>query len=264
MEDFVFHRPRSLADALTAIRAAGEGKFLAGGQSLIPVLKLDLAQPSDLVSLASIDGLGKIEVGGDALTVGAMCTHAQVNESAGVRESITGLADLAGDIGDPAVRNRGTLGGAIAHGDPAADYPGALLALGARVKTDRRTIKADDFFTGMFETALEPDEIVTAVEFPKPEKSSYAKFPHPASKYAIVGVFVAKGREGVRVAVNGAASQVFRVTAMEQALDQNWSEDALDGISVPPDTLMSDPYASAEYRAHLVSVMARRAVATAT
>ena len=261
MQNFEFHRPKTLEEAVAALKNTdGDGKLLAGGQSLIPVLKHELAMPSALVSLEGIDGLDGISVDGDTLTIGASCTHAAVASSDAVKGAIPALAELASHIGDPQVRNRGTLGGSVAHADPAADYPAAVLGLGATIKTDRREIKADDFFTGFFETPLESDEIVTAVHFPKAEKSAYAKFASPASKYAIVGVFVAKTADGVRVAVTGAGPKAFRVTEMETALAANFSSDAIKDISVSADDLNGDVEANAEYRAHLVTVMARRAV----
>jgi len=262
MKNFAFHRPQSIPDALALLRADDAAKLLAGGQSLLPVMKLDLAQPSGLVSLSGIKDLkGVRSDGGDRgeLVIGAFTTHDEVASSAEVKKRIPGLAALAAGIGDAQIRNRGTIGGSLAHADPAADYPAAVLALGATIVTDRRSIAADDFFTGLFASALAPDEIITAVRFPVPERAAYAKFPHPASKYAIVGVFVAKTAGGVRVAVTGAGAKAFRVPAMESALSANFSPDALNGIKVPAADLRSDNTASAEYRAHLVTVMAQRA-----
>ncbi len=261
MNRFEFHRPTSVADAVGLLRGKDGAKILAGGQSLLPVMKLDLAAPSDLVSLSGVSELHDIRIDGDRVAVGALVTHDEVSRSPDVRSKIKGLADLAAGIGDAQVRNRGTVGGSIAHADPAADYPAAVLALGATVVTDRRRIAADDFFTGLFETALERDEIITAVHFPAPQASAYVKFPHRASKFAVVGVMVAKTGGGVRVAVTGAGPKAFRVPEMEKALAARFSPEALDGISVPADTLNSDPEASAGYRAHLIGVMARRAVA---
>lgn len=260
MQSFEFHRPKTVAEAVEALKSADEGKLLAGGQSLLPVMKLDMAAPSDLVSLRDIEELKGIREAGGAVVIGAASTHAQVAGSEVVKNKLPALAALAEQIGDPQVRNRGTLGGSVAHADPAADYPAALVALGATIETDRRELKADDFFTGLFETALEEDEVVTAVSFPVPEKAAYSKFPNPASRYAIAGVMVAKGPAGVRVAVTGAGPCVFRVEAMEKALASNWGAAALDGISVPADDLQSDADADAEFRAHLVGVMAKRAV----
>jgi aerobic carbon-monoxide dehydrogenase medium subunit len=261
MQDFQFHRPQTVAAAVEALKGRPEAKFLAGGQSLIPVMKLGLAAPSDLVSLTGVEALRGIRVEGGQLVIGAGTTHAEVAESDQVRKVLRGLADLAAHIGDPQVRNRGTLGGSLAHNDPGADYPAAVLALGATVVTDRRTLAADDYFKGMFATALQPDEVITAVRFPLAEKAAYAKFPHPASRFALVGVFVAKGPQGVRVAVTGAGAGVFRVAAMEKALSGRFAPEALDGLTVPSAGMTEDPFASAEYRSHLAGVMARRAVA---
>jgi aerobic carbon-monoxide dehydrogenase medium subunit len=262
MQDFAYRRPSSLKEAVAALKAAPEAKLLAGGMSLVPILKLGLANPSELVSLRKVPELRGINVADGRVSVGAASTHAQVAASAVVRETIPALARLAEGIGDPQVRNRGTLGGSIAHADPAADYPPALVALGATIQTDRRQIAAQDFFKGMFETALAPDEIVVSVSFPVPEKAAYAKFPNPASLFAVVGVFVARTKgKGVQVAVTGAGPAVFRVAAMEQALGSKFSVDALSGVSVATDGLVNDPSASAEYRAHLIGVMAKRAVA---
>lgn len=264
MYAFDYHKPSSVADAVSALKGADDGKFVAGGQTLIPTLKQRLAQPSDLIDLGGIADLGGITVSGSAVTVGAMTKHAAVAGSAEVAGAIPALAALAGGIGDPQVRNRGTIGGSIANNDPAADYPAACLGLGATIKTSAREVSADDFFTGLFETDLAEDEIIVSVSFPKPEKAAYVKFDNPASRYALVGVFVAKTAGGVRVAVTGAGQNgVFRVPEMEQALSANWSADALSGIAVDPDTLNADIHASAEYRSHLITVMAKRAVAAA-
>lgn len=261
MKSFDVHRPASVADAIGLLKERGGAKLLAGGQSLIPVLKLDLAELSDLVSLAGLADLRAIRADGATITIGALATHDDVSRSAEVVRAIPGLAALAGKIGDPQVRNRGTLGGSIAHADPAADYPAALVALDATVVTDRREIAADGFFTGLFETVLERDEVITAVRFPIPKRSAYVKFAHRASKFALVGVMVAETTGGVRVAVTGAASKVFRHTAFEEALTARLEPGALDGIATPADDLNGDGEASAEYRAHLVGVIARRAVA---
>jgi carbon-monoxide dehydrogenase medium subunit len=229
---------------------------------LLPTLKQRLASPSDLIDLAGIGELQGIAIDGDAVVIGAMTRHADVAASSDVQQKIPALAALAGDIGDRQVRNRGTIGGSIANNDPAADYPAACLALAATIKTNSREIAADDFFTGLFETALEDGEIVTAVRFPTADKAAYMKFKNPASRYAIVGVFVAQAAGGVRVAVTGAgAGGVFRVPEMESKLAANFTAPALEAIAVSPDDLNSDIHASAEYRAHLVGVMARRAVA---
>jgi carbon-monoxide dehydrogenase medium subunit len=260
MKDFEFHRPSSVQDAVALLRARGGAKLLAGGQSLLPVLKLELAEPSDLVSIAGLKELRDIRLDGDKLLIGALVTHDGVHRSPEVAKAIPALAALAGGIGDAQVRNRGTLGGSVAHADPAADYPAALLGLGATIITDRRSIAADDYFTGLFQTALEADELITAVAFPIPKRAAYIKFAHRASKYALVGVLVAETTGGVRVAVTGAGAKVFRLTAFEQALQGSMTASALDGLTVPVAGLNGDAEASAEYRAHLIGVMARRAV----
>ena len=260
MENFEFRRATTIDEARSAVSSADAGKFLAGGQSLIPLLKLGMASPDRLVCVKALDELRGIERDGDVVVVGAAMTHAEVAESDVVREAIPGLADLASRIGDPQVRNRGTLGGSIAHADPAADYPAALVALGATVVTDRREIAAEDFFQGMFQTPLEGDELIREVRFPVPERSAYAKFPNPASRYAIAGVMIARTNGAVRVAVTGAGPGVFRVSWMEDALSSSFHPEALDGVDVDPGALTSDLDASAEYRAHLVKVMAKRAV----
>ncbi len=261
MYAFEYHRPSTLAEAAQLLASRPEAKLLAGGHTLLPTLKQRLAQPSDLVDLSAIAELRGIREEGGGLTLGATVRHGEVEGSDLVRRVIPALAELAAEIGDPQVRNRGTIGGSIANNDPAADWPAGLLGLGATVRTNRREIAADDFFTGMFETALEEDEIITAVHFPRPEKAAYAKFPNPASRYAIVGVFVARTANGVRVAVTGAGPCVFRADEIERALSADFSPQALDGVAISPDDLNSDIHASAEYRAHLVKVMARRAVA---
>jgi aerobic carbon-monoxide dehydrogenase medium subunit len=260
MYEFTYHKPASLA-AAAKLLGEEEAKLVAGGMTLVPTLKLRLAKPSDLVDLAAIGGLKGIKEECGGLTIGAMTRHAEVQRSDIVKRVIPGLAELAGMIGDPAVRNRGTIGGSIANNDPAADYPSAVLGLGATIVTTKREIAGDDFFTGMFETALGPDEILTAVKFPKPQACAYQKFRNPASRYAIVGVFVARTGSGVRVAVTGAGPCVFRVPEMEAALAKSFSADAIKDIAIPDEGLNSDIHASAEYRAHLVGVMARRAVA---
>ncbi len=262
MHDFTYHAAGSVADAAAKAAAGEDAVLMAGGMTLLPTLKQRLAQPSDVVDLAAVAELRGIRVSGGTVTVGAMTTHDTVANSSEVAAAIPALAAVAGHIGDPQVRNRGTIGGSIANNDPAADYPAALVGLGATVCTDRREIAADDFFAGMFETALDEGEIVTAVRFPAPETAAYMKFPNPASRYAIVGVFVARTTGGgVRVAVTGAASCVYRESAMEAALEGNFSAAALDGMTASADDLNEDIHASAEYRAHLVGVMARRAVA---
>lgn len=264
MYDFSYHRAGSVDDASSKLKSAEDGKLVAGGMTLIPTLKQRLAQPSDLIDLGGIKDLAGIEVDGSGVTIGAMTTHGAVAGSKDVKSAIPALAHLAGEIGDPQVRHRGTIGGSIANNDPAADYPAACIGLGATVVTSKREIAADDFFKGLFETALEDDEIVTAVRFPKPKRAAYMKFPNPASRYALVGVFVAETGKGMRVAVTGAGQNgVFRVKAMEDALAKSFGPDAVANIAVPDDDLNSDIHASAEYRAHLITVMAKRAAAAA-
>ncbi len=263
MYEFVYQKPDSLPDALKLLSSDPEAKALAGGMTFIPVLKQRLARPSMLVDLAGL-GLSSIRVAGGKVTIGAMTTHATVAGSAEVKKAIPALAALAGGIGDKEVRHRGTIGGSLANDDPTACYPSAVLALGATIRTNKRAIAADDYFQGMFTTALEPDELITEVEFPVPEKAAYMKFPNPASRYAIVGVFVAKGSAGVRVAVTGAGQDgVFRHKAMEEALGKSFSAAAIANVPTSAEGLNGDIHASPEYRAHLVGVMARRAVAAA-
>ena len=260
MYEFNYHRPGSLDEAKKILAANDEAKIVAGGMTLLPTMKMRLAQPSDLVDLSAIDGLDGISEDGKTLSIGAMATHATVAASSTVRTAIPALADLADSIGDPQVRNRGTIGGSVSNSDPAADYPAAVLGLSATVRTDRREIAADDYFKGLFETALEPNEIVLSLQFPRPRRAAYAKFPNPASRYAIVGVMVAETDAGIRVAVTGAGACAFRVEAFEQALAKNISPAALDGLTIAADDLNGDLHASPEYRAHLVGVMAKRAV----
>jgi carbon-monoxide dehydrogenase medium subunit len=260
MYEFNYHRPASLQEAKKILAENEEAKVISGGMTLLPTMKMRLARPSDLVDLSAIDGLAGVTDKGDAVEIGAMTRHADVAANAIVRKEIPALAELAELIGDAQVRNRGTIGGSIANSDPAADYPAAVLALAATIRTDRREIAADDYFKGMFETALEPDELVVAVSFPKPKRAAYAKFPNPASRYAVVGVMVADTSGGIRVAVTGAGPCAFRATDIEGALAADFSAASLDGIAQSADDLNSDIHASAEYRAHLVGVMARRAV----
>jgi carbon-monoxide dehydrogenase medium subunit len=263
MYDFAYQKPASIDAAAKLLGADPEAKALAGGMTLIPVLKQRLNRPSTLVDLGKT-GLVGITVGADAVTIAAMTTHAAVAHSAELRAKIRGLADLASWIGDDQVRHRGTIGGSLANNDPAACYPAAALALNATIKTNKREIKADDFFQGMFATALQQDELITSVSFPVPQQSAYEKFRNPASRYPIVGVFVAHFPTGVRLAITGAGQNgVFRHHEMEQALSANFSRDAVAKITTPADGLNSDIHASAEYRAHLIGVMARRAVAKA-
>ena len=263
MYDFTYVRPGNVADAVKLLGDDMEAKALAGGQTFIPVLKQRLNKPSQIIDLAGLS-LSGIRREGDRVVIGAMSTHHMIESAPEVVQNIPGLAKMASWIGDTQVRHRGTMGGSLANNDPSACYPCAVLALGATIKTDRRSIAADDYFQGMFTTALEPGEIITAVEFPIPEKSNYEKFRNPASRYAMVGVFVAKGPAGVRLAITGAGQDgVFRQTEMEQALSSNWSPDVIKTIKVSPDGLNGDIHASAEYRAHLIGVMAQRAVAAA-
>ena len=263
MYAFEYHRPRSVAEAVSLLQGASDGKLLAGGHTLIPTLKQRLASPSDLIDLGAIAELKGIREEGDRLIIGALTTYSEVVESDTARRAIPALAQLASHIGDSQVRNRGTIGGSVANNDPASDYPAAVLGLNATVRTNQREIAADDFFLGMFETALGDAEVITAVSFPKPSKAGYMKFPNPASRYAIVGVMVAQTAGGVRVAVTGAGPCVFRAKDFEQALASSFTPDALDRVSVSPNGLNSDIHASAEYRAHLVKIMAKRAVAAA-
>ena len=258
-----YHRAASVAEAAKLI-TQGDAKFLAGGMTLIPAMKTRLAAPSNLVDLSRIAELKGITVSGSTITIGAGTTPAEVAADAALKAACPALSRLAGMIGDPHVRHKGTIGGSIANNDPAADYPAALLALDATVVTDRREIVAEEFFTGQFETALEEGEIVTAVRFTAPDKAAYEKFRNPASRYAIVGVFVAKGKDGVSVAVTGAGDDgVFRSKEIEAALAKNFTAAALDGVKVPAKNLMTDIHASADYRANLIAVMAKRAVTAA-
>lgn len=263
MHDFNYHRPATLPEALALVGGHDDAKLMAGGMSLLPVLKQRLARYADLVDLGALPQLAGIRRDGDALVIGAMTRHAVVAASAEVQAAIPALGVLAGGIGDPLVRNRGTIGGSLANADPAADYPASVLGLGAIVVTNRREIAGDAFFVGFFQTILEPGEIITEVRFPIPTIAGYAKFPHPASRFAVVGVFVARTAGGIRVAVTGAGPFVFRVPQMEAALARDFSPAALDGVAVDDTGLSSDIFASAEYRAHMVTVMARRAVAAA-
>src|SRR5579872_7344116 len=264
MYEFKFSRPGTVRQAANLLAKTEDAKLVAGGHTLIPVLKQRLAKPAHLIDLSRIEGLDAIEMKGRSLVIGAMARHASVTNSAVVGEAIPALAKLAGMIGDPAVRHMGTIGGSIANNDPTADYPAACLALDATIVTNKRKIKADDFFTGMFSTALEPAEIITKVSFPIPKKAAYQKFRNQASRYALVGVFVAKRGSEIRVAVTGAgANGVFRVTAFEEALKKRFAPKSLEGLTVPADGLNSDIHGSAEYRAHLIGVLARRAVAEA-
>ena len=261
MYEFKFSRPGTVRQAANLLAKTEDAKLVAGGHTLIPVLKQRLARPAHLIDLSKIEGLDTIEMKGRSLVIGAMARHASVANSAVVGEAIPALAKLAGMIGDPAVRHMGTIGGSLANNDPTADYPAACRALDATIVTNKRKIKADDFFKGLFTTALEADEVITRVQFPLAKKAAYIKFRNQASRYALVGVFVAKRPSEVRVAVTGAgADGVFRVKSFEEALKKRFSPKSLAGMTVPADGLNSDLHGSAEYRAHLISVLAVRAV----
>lgn len=260
---FKYHRVTSLADAQALFAKSPEAKFLAGGQTLIPTMKQRLANPPELIDISAIADLDFVRLSDDKLVIGAGVRHGDVAASKDVMSAIPALGELALTIGDPAVRAVGTLGGSIANNDPAADYPAAALGLGATIVTTKRSIAADDYFTGMFETALEDGEIVTEVSFPIPARAGYAKFYNPASRYAMVGVFVSELGGNVRVAVTGAAPCVFRVNSMEAALTKSFATQAIETITIAADNMNSDLHGSAEYRAHLVSVMAKRAVQNA-
>ena len=262
MHNFIYHRAADLADAEAKLAAAEDPKLIAGGMTLLPTLKQRLAAPSDLVDLADVPGLKGIEHKGNVLIIRAMTCHADVAVSEIVAKAIPALATLAGGIGDPAVRHRGTIGGSVANADPAADYPAGVVGLDGIVETNQRKIAADDFFTGLFETALEPGEIVLAVHFKIPDSAAYLKFRHPASGYAVVGVMVARFGAKVRVAVTGAGPSVFRIAEMEAALESRFAPDSIASIKVAAGSLLGDIHCSAEYRAHLVSVLAKRAIAS--
>lgn len=262
MYTFDYQRPADRAAASAA--AQGDTRFLAGGQSLIQAMRLRLSASERLVDLGGIDELRGITVDGGSVTIGAMTTHAAVASSPEVRKAIPGLAELAGGIGDPMVRNMGTIGGSVANADPAACYPAAVVGLGATIHTDRRTIPGDSFFTGLYETALQPGELITAISFPIPQKAAYIKFKQPASRFALIGVFVSQGAGGVRVAVTGAKSSVFRCAEIEQALSGSFTPEAAKAVRLPTDDINSDMHGSAAYRAAMISVMAARAVAAAS
>lgn len=265
MYQTTYHRASTVDEAVSLFGKSSEAKFLAGGQTLLPVMKQRLAAPSDVIDLGKIKELQGIELSGDVLTIKAGTIYYDIMQSTDVKKAIPAIAHLTSVLGDPAVRYRGTIGGSIANNDPAADFPAALLALGATVKTNKRSIAAADFFKGLFTTALEDGEIITAVSFPVPEKAGYEKMRHPASRFALTGVFVAKTKSGeIRVAATGASqSGVMRVPAIEAALKSNWSASALDSITIPASGLLADIHGTAEYRANLVKVMAQRAVAAA-
>src|SRR6478735_4729042 len=265
MYQTVYHRASSVDEAVALFSKSSEAKFLAGGQTLLPVMKQRLASPTDVIDLGKIKELQGVELSGDVLTIKAGTTYFDIMQNADVKKAIPAIAYLTSVLGDPAVRYRGTIGGSIANNDPAADYPAALLALGATVKTNKRSISAEDFFKGLFTTALEDGEIITAVSFPVPAKAGYSKMRHPASRFALTGVFVTKTKAGdVRVAATGASQNgVMRVPAIEAALKANWSAGALDGINISADGLIADIHGSSDYRANLIKVMAQRAVADA-
>jgi carbon-monoxide dehydrogenase medium subunit len=265
MYETTYHRPSSVDEAVALFGKGSESKYLAGGHTLIPVMKQRLASPSDVIDLSRIKELVGIEPSGAGLVIKAATTYFDIMHSAEVKKAIPAIAYLTSVLGDPAVRYRGTIGGSIANNDPAADFPAALLALDATVKTNKRNIKADDFFKGLFTTALEDGEIITAVSFPVVDKAGYAKMRHPASRFALTGVFVAKTPGGdVRVAATGASQNgVMRVPAIEAALKANWSPGAIDGITISADGMLADIHGSAAYRANLVKVMAQRAVTAA-
>lgn len=260
MYEFNYHKANNLAEAAGLLAKSTDARVLAGGQTLLASMKLRLVSPSDLVDLSAIADLRGIKLDGGSLSIGAMTTHADVAASAEVKKAIPALAGLASGIGDRMVRNLGTLGGSVANNDPAADYPAGVLGLGATINTNKRKLTADEFFKGMYETALQSGEIISSISFPVPKRAGYIKFKNPASRYAIVGVFVSEGAGGVRVAVTGAAPCVFRVASMEKALAAKFSPDAVASIQVPASGLNTDLHATAEYRAHLVTVMAKRAV----
>ena len=261
MRDFAYHRPGSLHDAVTLHRGAADGAYLAGGMTLIPTLKQRLAQPSDLVDLGGLADLAGVRLESGALVIGAMTRHAIVAASPEVRRAIPALAQLAGGIGDPQVRNRGTIGGSVANSDPAADYPAAVIALGAAIRTDRREIAAADYFKDLFATALAPGELIREIAFPIPRRAAYRKFAHPASRYAVVGVFVADfGGADVRIGVTGAGPCAFRPQPLEAALAARFDPAALDQAAIDSSRFNSDLAASAEFRAQLVRTMAKRAV----
>jgi carbon-monoxide dehydrogenase medium subunit len=264
MYSFTYHRPTTVRQAVNLLTKDPEAKLLAGGHSILPVMKLRLAKPTALIDMGKIEGLSGIELKGRSIVIGALTRHHEVANSQVVKDALPVLAEVAGMIGDPAVRHRGTIGGSLANNDPNADYPAAALGLGATIITSKRRIPADEFFKGLFETALEPNEVITKVSFPLAKKAAYQKFKHPASGFALVGVFVSKRGPDIRVAVTGAgANGVFRVKSFEEALKKRFAPKSIEGMSIPADGMNSDIHGSAEYRAHLVGVMARRALAAA-
>src|SRR5262245_26248338 len=265
MYSFTYHRPATVRQAASLLAKNEDANLLAGGHSLIPVMKLRLARPSAIIDLSRVEGLSGVELKGRSIVIGAMTKHNDVATSPVVQETLPALASVPASIGDPHVRHLGTIGGSIANNDPNADYPAACLGLGATIITSKRRIPADEFFQGMFTTALEPDEIITKIQFPIAKKAAYQKFKHPASGFALVGVFVSKRGSDIRVAVTGAgANGVFRVKSFEEALKKRFAAKSLEGLTIPQDGMNSDIHASAEYRAHLIGVLARRALADAT
>lgn len=263
MYEFTYSKASSLDDATSQFGTAEEGKYMSGGMTLLPTLKQRLARPSNVIDLADVPDMAGIEVSGGIVSIKAMTRHAAVAASADVQGAIPALAKLAGGIGDPMVRNRGTIGGSIANNDPAADYPGSVVGLGATIHTNKREIAGDDFFLDLFETALEEDEIITKVTYPVPDRAGYMKFPNPASRYCIVGVMVSQKGSEIRVGVTGAGACAFRVPEMETALASSFTPAAVADIKIPDGDLNGDIHASSEYRAHLVTIMAKRAVAEA-
>jgi carbon-monoxide dehydrogenase medium subunit len=263
MHAFEYHRPSSTKDALALGAQKPEGRYLAGGQSLVQAMKLRLSSPTDLIDLGTIGDLKGLSADASAVTIGAMVRHAEVAGSAAVQKAIPALAQLAGMIGDRQVRHMGTIGGSLANSDPAADYPAAVLGLGATITTNKRKIEGDKYFTGLYETALEPGELITQVSFPAPKRAAYMKFKNPASRFALVGVFVADFGNTVRVGVTGAGACAFRQSEMEKALAQKFAPESVASIKVKPDGLNNDLHASPEYRAHLITVMCKRAVEAA-
>jgi carbon-monoxide dehydrogenase medium subunit len=263
MKDFAYYKPSTVQEAVALLAASADNRPMAGGMTLLPTIKQRLAQPAAVIDLVALPGMTGISIAEGLVTIGAMTTHAEVAGSAALKSKIPALAALAGLIGDPQVRHRGTIGGSIANADPASDYPAAVLGLGATIVTDRREIAAADFFTGMFETALQPGEVITSLRFPVPAAGGYAKFKSPASRYAVVGVCVVKSASGVCVAVTGAGPGVFRVPEMETALAASFTPAAVASIKVSAENMSSDIHADSEYRAHLITVMAKQAVAAA-
>ena len=260
MYQFKYHKPSSTEAALALYNEAEDGLYLAGGQTLIPTMKQRLAAPTDVIDLSAIEALSGLEIDSDMVRIGAFTRHSAVAGSKEIARALPVLAELAGQIGDAQVRNLGTLGGSVANSDPAADYPAAVIGLGATVQTQNRSIPADDFFRNLFETALAPGEIITRIDFPIPTRAAYRKFPNPASRYAVVGVLIADFDGRIRVGVTGAGPCAFRASGIEEVLNRNLDAEAIDAVEVPDAGFNNDLHASAEYRAHLIKVMAKRAV----